>query len=399
MAASRLEKSMTFPVRPPTSPRTRGFISFTLTAPREHDGCSVASLLGVSRYWSVDYGNADTASDNPETTAIAANHGFWKTSWLTPERSLVILESLQPNGSCLDHANGRTKHRASFRIAFRVLIMAQEVNPELCRRYAQFASHMVRWQFKIIYWTLFITNLFVLFLASWTYIRGQETLERFHKYSANRAKRLRQCIYLCLGCVLASTVIVIMEAYAIMALQFCDGEDLISLYWSTWTMIQVGSLIAMVGIILALCNSLRNRGHPPWALALGTPVLVIAGVLHLFHDCTTRRIGKQIRKKMEVVDDINGPPISQANTIQANDDDDGDEYQSEIVGFTIDGGPIIKFMNAIPDPLPNHIQLLGYCDKNRPIVVCRKDAIQFITELPARTLETPTKCYKKDSKD
>lgn len=59
-----------------------------------------------------------------------------------------------------------------------------------------------------------------------------------------------------------STVIVIMEAYAIMALQFCDGEDLISLYWSTWTMIQVGSLIAMVGIILALVNSLSNRRHP-----------------------------------------------------------------------------------------------------------------------------------------
>lgn len=67
---------------------------------------------------------------------------------------------------------------------------------------------------------------------------------------------------MCLGCVFTSTTIVIMEAYAIMALQFCDGEDLISLYWSTWTMIQVGSLIAMVGIILALANTLRGRRHP-----------------------------------------------------------------------------------------------------------------------------------------
>jgi hypothetical protein len=53
-----------------------------------------------------------------------------------------------------------------------------------------------------------------------------------------------------------------MEAYALLALQFCDGEDLMSLYWSTWTMIQVGSLIAMVGIILALLHSLSNRRHP-----------------------------------------------------------------------------------------------------------------------------------------
>ena len=53
-----------------------------------------------------------------------------------------------------------------------------------------------------------------------------------------------------------------MEAYALLALQFCDGEDLMSLYWSTWTMIQVGSLIAMVGIILAMLHSLKNSRHP-----------------------------------------------------------------------------------------------------------------------------------------
>lgn len=59
-----------------------------------------------------------------------------------------------------------------------------------------------------------------------------------------------------------STTIVIMEAYSLLALQFCDGEDLMSLYWSTWTMIQVGSLIAMVGIILALAHALNDRKHP-----------------------------------------------------------------------------------------------------------------------------------------
>ena len=42
---------------------------------------------------------------------------------------------------------------------------------ELCQQYAQFASHMVRWQFKIIYWTMFMSNLFVLFLASWTFTK------------------------------------------------------------------------------------------------------------------------------------------------------------------------------------------------------------------------------------
>lgn len=61
---------------------------------------------------------------------------------------------------------------------------------------------------------------------------------------------------------MVSTVVVVMEAFALLALQFCDGEDLMSLYWSTWTMIQIGSLIAMTGIILALLHSLWDSKHP-----------------------------------------------------------------------------------------------------------------------------------------
>jgi ABC-type maltose transport system permease subunit len=160
-------------------------------------------------------------------------------------------------------------------------------DPELCQKYAQFASHMVRWQFKIIYWTLFMSNLVVLFLASWTFTRyicpprghrticrtlantrsflhsrGQKAIEQFSDEKRKRSKSLRLYIFLCLGCVAVSTTIVIMEAYSLLALQFCDGEDLMSLYWSTWTMIQVGSLIAMVGIILALAHALNDRKHP-----------------------------------------------------------------------------------------------------------------------------------------
>lgn len=157
------------------------------------------------------------------------------------------------------------------------LFTREAPNQELCEKYAQFASHMVRWQFKIIYWVMFVSNLLVLFVASWTYIRyalclivcifltgnrGQAALEKLAHNPGLRTKRLRQSIFMCLGCVSVSTVIVVMEAYSILALQFCDGEDLISLYWSTWTMIQVGSLIAMMGIILALAHSLRGRRHP-----------------------------------------------------------------------------------------------------------------------------------------
>ncbi|KFA63096.1 hypothetical protein S40285_05911 [Stachybotrys chlorohalonatus IBT 40285] len=246
----------------------------------------------------------------------------------------------------------------------------------LCQRYAQFASHMVRWQFKIIYWTMFVANLIVLFLASWVYMRGQAALQIYKHDVRKRDKALRTYIVLCFICVMVSVVIVVMEAYALLALQFCDGEDLMSLYWSTWTMIQVGSLIAMIGIILAMVHTVRDREHPPWALALGTPVLVIAGFLHLFHDCTRKRV-KKIRRKSEDVSD-NLPSLSQSNTIQVPDEEDDDDCRGEFVGFTVQGGPIVKFMQAPSGPLPSNAELIGFCD-NRPLVAYRKDSIRFLS--------------------
>jgi len=278
----------------------------------------------------------------------------------------------------------------------RELFTREAPNQELCEKYAQFASHMVRWQFKIIYWVLFVSNLLVLFVASWTYIRGQAALEKLAHNPGLRSKRLRQSMFMCLGCVSVSTVIVVMEAYSILALQFCDGEDLISLYWSTWTMIQIGSLIAMMGIILALAHSLRGRRHPPWALALGTPVLVIAGVLHLFHDCTKKRVKKKLqRNKMDF--DI-GPPMSQANTISVNPDEESDsdnDCRGEVVGLTFDGGPIIRFINSVPETLPEHAQLLGYCAEKRPIIICKRESVQFLMDSPATVAPSvPPSCRK-----
>ncbi|KAI5461772.1 hypothetical protein BGZ63DRAFT_487772 [Mariannaea sp. PMI_226] len=272
------------------------------------------------------------------------------------------------------------------------LFARQDTSLELCERYAQFASHMVRWEFKIIYWTLFISNLFVLFLASWTYTRGLECIEKYNPESTKRSKRLRQSILLCLACVLVSTAIVVMEVYSILALQFCDGEDLISLYWSTWTMVQVGSLIAMIGIILALLHSLRNRRHPPWALALGTPVLVIAGFLHLFHDCAKTRIKKQLKKNIDLEE---GVSMSRANTIQVNpDEEDEGGFRAEVVGFSMDGGPIIRFTDAVPEPMPEHTQLLGYCQNSRPIVICYRDSVHFMMNSPPLTLQPPATAHQ-----
>ncbi|KAK4082729.1 uncharacterized protein Triagg1_1619 [Trichoderma aggressivum f. europaeum] len=143
-------------------------------------------------------------------------------------------------------------------------------------------------------------------------------------------------------------------------------------------MIQVGSLIAMMGIILAMAHSLRNRQHPPWALALGTPVLVIAGLLHLIHDCTKKRV-KRIRNGSIMKSSV--PSMSEVNTIQGNLEDDlENSILGEFIGFTVEGGPIVRFNDSIPlNSTPNDsFEVLGYYDGTRPVVAYQKGSIQLL---------------------
>ncbi|EQL00992.1 hypothetical protein OCS_03291 [Ophiocordyceps sinensis CO18] len=183
---------------------------------------------------------------------------------------------------------------------------------------------------------------------------------------------------------MVSTAVVVLEAFTLLALQFCDGEDLMSLYWSTWTMLQVGSLIAMVGIILALLHSLWDSKHPPWALAMGTPVLVIAGLLHLFHDCTKRGI-KQMRRRPSGLTE-SGPSMSKEDTMETArdvDSSDADAYgklRVELIGSTFDGGPIVRFLGPVPKSMRQQGDIIGYSDADRPIMAYRRGVVTCAPE-------------------
>lgn len=43
-----------------------------------------------------------------------------------------------------------------------------------------------------------------------------------------------------------------------------------------WGIIQIGTLIAIFGVTFHQWASLREQEPPPWNIALGTPILVIA---------------------------------------------------------------------------------------------------------------------------
>ncbi|KAI2607065.1 uncharacterized protein GGS25DRAFT_317368 [Hypoxylon fragiforme] len=156
-------------------------------------------------------------------------------------------------------------------------------DPLRCPNYAQFAAGFDRPHFDGIYWTMFFLVIFTLFIASWLF-QSTMTYKDHPEYREDLFRRkLKRSLICCTGLFLLAAVFLVMEVFALLALQFCDGEDLMSLYWSTWTMLQLGSEIAILGIVLALWHHLCDVRHPQWALALGTPVLVVAGIGHLIH--------------------------------------------------------------------------------------------------------------------
>ncbi|KOS17044.1 hypothetical protein ESCO_005824 [Escovopsis weberi] len=136
-----------------------------------------------------------------------------------------------------------------------------------------------------------------------------------------------------------------------------------------------------MGIILALAHAWRNRKHPPWALALGTPVLVIAGFLYLLYDCTSKRVKRGLVKKAGDAPITGSPSNSDINTVQVDSGEEDGEIQGEFIGVTIDGGPIIRFNEAaasVTAGLDTQGEVIGIHDGDRPIVAYKKGCIRFV---------------------
>ncbi|TPX16762.1 uncharacterized protein E0L32_003703 [Thyridium curvatum] len=239
-------------------------------------------------------------------------------------------------------------------ISARTTAPRRVLDPEKCRHYAQFASRLQTHSFDIIYWPLFSLVVFMLFLSSWYYGRSIDAVEKFSPRSPEHRRQMKKCMCVCALCTAVSIASVVMETFALLALQFCDGEDLLQLYWSTFTMVQIGSVVAIFGVMLSVWHSLRGRKHPPWALALGTPVLVIAGLGHFFNAALQRKIKEKARRRKEAGGSAASMSLSQSPTQQNEGEGQNDQastsYNAKLIGYTPGGGPIIQF-DEKPEPL------------------------------------------------
>ena len=121
-----------------------------------------------------------------------------------------------------------------------------------------------------------------------------------------RRRRVHQVslVSLCLVLSLAATIF---EVFALFNIEFCDGEDLMQMYWGFWSVLQVGSNIAILGVIVQFWIVLGDHETPSWAVALGTPVLVFAALgfvlksvwLQFWDRCRGKRV-TEVRDSDEV---------------------------------------------------------------------------------------------------
>ncbi|KAH8905121.1 hypothetical protein BR93DRAFT_969939 [Coniochaeta sp. PMI_546] len=290
---------------------------------------------------------------------------------------------------------------------------SDDINPVKCRHYARFAAHLDRAHFDVIYWVLFFIVICMLFAASWRYGRAIDAVERFAAGSAEHKRMMKQCMLVCGIYALISVVAVVMEVFALMALQFCDGEDLMALYWSTWTVMQIGSLIAIFGVLLAVFHTIRGRKHPPWALALGTPVLVVAGLGHIIQGALHKKV-KSARGRSSISrtrqqgrsEDVD---MSTTDTILAEDsekDDSEYHYKATLLGYTPDGATILQFCQTTSSLSPMvtpsaQARIIGTNTHGQVIVAFRNGKATITAgandaERPP-TLETPTPRRSKPS--
>ncbi|KAL1878734.1 hypothetical protein Daus18300_002010 [Diaporthe australafricana] len=238
---------------------------------------------------------------------------------------------------------------------------------ENCMYYGRFMHTLKRAEAEGLYWAFFFLVLAALFTASWKYGRVMERIEHLSMESRERQRRLRWLFWYCFLTGVVGMIIVVLEAFVINTLQFCDGEPLISLYWSLWTMIQVGGIIAVWGICLHVRHMVTGKKHPPWALALGTPVLVVAGLGHYFQGKLKRsRAARSIRGRsrsrkptdrgrleaLSEVPTVRGDSID--SKARSNDGDSptvcgdcNDDFNAKVIGYTKDGDVIIRLASNV----------------------------------------------------
>ncbi|KAI6708392.1 hypothetical protein JHW43_009073 [Diplocarpon mali] len=210
-----------------------------------------------------------------------------------------------------------------------------EIDPRRCSHYARIFQHLNIQQANGTFWLLFSFVLLMMCVASLQHhksisitesdksLPGEVRNSEEHK-TRNRRKRMRFLSIASL-CLILSVIATVFECFALFNIEFCAGEDLMQLYWGFWSILQVGSNIAIVGVLVQFWIVLGDVETPSWAVALGTPVLVFAAVGFVFRAIWKEFLEKFTGKKEKVRDEESGA----SDASDASEASDGDSERKE----------------------------------------------------------------------
>ncbi|KAL3423805.1 hypothetical protein PVAG01_05552 [Phlyctema vagabunda] len=217
-----------------------------------------------------------------------------------------------------------------------------EKDHERCLHYARFMSGLTLAQAESLFWILFVFVLVLMCISSIYHHKSiniserEKTLPSGQVNSRRYRRKINRIRSRYLGivgtCLLVSTMCVIFEAFAAFNIEYCDGEDLMQLYWGFWSILQVGSLIAILGVMLQFWIVMGSHELPSWGVALGTPVLVFAAIGWLMKQLSKRMWARCRGRKF--VDDDN-------EDTSENDDDGADDEEKGNVSRWMSRAPTI----------------------------------------------------------
>ncbi|KAJ5046614.1 uncharacterized protein L3040_003852 [Drepanopeziza brunnea f. sp. 'multigermtubi'] len=220
------------------------------------------------------------------------------------------------------------------------------IDTRRCRHYARFFQNLSLKEANAIFWLLFSFVLILMCCASLQHHKSialterdkllpKEVVESQEHKIKNRRTRIK-CLMWASLCLALSASATVLECFAAFNIQYCDGEDLMQLYWGFWSVLQVGSNIAILGVMVQFWIVLGDVETPSWAVALGTPILVFAALGFVFRAIWIDFLQKLGRKRKQAA------PDEERGESRDGDDSDGEEDEKQVrINRSISAAPTV----------------------------------------------------------
>jgi len=121
----------------------------------------------------------------------------------------------------------------------------------------------------------------------------------FEAKKQEHKRSVRWCLINTGLCLIFATACNVFQVLSIISLQHCWHEDLLGLYWPLWTLLGLGSTVAMLGVVVNQIYGLLEHELPGFSVGMGTPVLVVCAIVHLLWSVAAKKMNERRSKRSD----------------------------------------------------------------------------------------------------